>query len=86
MQGIFTFALVLMVCASPVLVAVFLKHHYRYKSEMAGKLAELDLKLAQNQNEILQQRVTNLQERTEVLEGIITNEGYMLSKEISNLR
>jgi|GEM_PF-6038520 len=44
MQGIFTFALVLMVCASPVLVAVFLKHHYRYKSEMAGKLAELDLK------------------------------------------
>ena len=85
MQGIFTFALVLMVCASPILVAVFLKHYFRYKSETASKLAELDLKLAVNENEILQRRVSNLQKRTEVLEGIITDEGYMLTKEISNL-
>ena len=85
MQGIFTFALVLLIFASPILIGVFLKHYFKYKSETASKLAELDLKIARNENEVLQQRVMSLEKRTEALESIVTDSGYQLDMQISKL-
>lgn len=68
MEGIFIFAIFLIAVTSPVLITTFLKQYFRYKSETTNKLAELDLKLAQGQNDLLQKRMVDLQTRVEVLE------------------
>jgi len=78
-------ALVVLALASPFLIAVFLKHYFKYKSETAHKLAELDLKMAANENEILRKQVRELRSRVEVLEAIVTDDGYTLRKQIANL-
>lgn len=49
-------ALVILALASPFLIAVFLKHYFKYKSETAHRLAELDLRMAANENEILRKQ------------------------------
>lgn len=85
MEGIFIFAVFLLAATSPILIAVFLKQYFRYKSETNNKLADLDLKLAQSQNDLLQKRVVDLQSRVEVLERIVTDKRYELNQEISNL-
>ena len=85
MSDILELALVLLALASPFLVALLLKHYFRYRSETAQKLAELDLKLAQNENEILRKQVLGLQSRIETLEAIVTDDGYDLRRKIANL-
>ena len=79
-------ALVVLAVASPFLIAVFLKHYFQYKSETAHKLAELDLKMTANENEILRKQVQDLRSRVEVLEAIVTDEGYTLRKKIAKRR
>ena len=86
MEGIFIFAIFLIAVTSPVLITTFLKQYFRYKSETTNKLAELDLKLAQGQNDLLQKRMVDLQTRVEVLERIVTDNRFELNQEISNLR
>jgi cell division protein FtsB len=78
-------ALVVLALASPFLIAVFLKHYFQYKSETAHKLAELDLRTAANETESLRKQVRELQDRVEVLEAIVTDDGYTLRKKIANL-
>ena len=78
-------ALVVLALASPFLIAAFLKHYFQYKSETAHKLAELDLKTAANETESLRNQVRELQGRVEVLEAIVTDDGYSLRKKIANL-
>jgi hypothetical protein len=85
MNNALELALILLALASPFLVAAFLKHYFRYKSETAHKLAELDLRVAANQNEILRKEVLELRSRVETLEAIVTDEGYTLRKQIANL-
>ncbi len=84
MQGIMVFGLVVLVCASPFLVGIFLQQYFKYKTETASKLAEIELALTQNQNELLQHRVTQLQKRMEVLERIVTDDSYELTQQISS--
>ena len=86
MEGIFIFAIFLIAVTSPVLITTFLKQYFRYKSETTNKLAELDLKLAQGQNDLLQKRMVDLQTRVEVLERIVTDNRFELNQAISNLR
>jgi cell division protein FtsB len=83
-QGI-EIAMVVLALASPFLIAVFVKHYFQYRSETAHKLAELDLKIAVNENEILKKQMLELRSRVEVLEAIVTDEGYTLRKKIANL-
>lgn len=78
-------AMVILALASPFLIAVFLKHYFQYKSETAHKLAELDLRVAASKNEILSKQVLDLQARVEVLEAIVTDDGYTLRKKIASL-
>lgn len=78
-------ALVVLAVASPFLIAVFLKHYFQYKSETAHKLAELDLKMTANENEVLRKQVQDLRSRVEVLEAIVTDERYTLRRKIANL-
>ncbi len=85
MADILELALILLAVASPFLIAMLLKHYFQYKSETANKLAELDLKLAQNENELLRQQVEGLQKRVETLEAVVTEESYDLNRRIANL-
>ena len=78
-------AMIILALASPFLIAVFLKHYFRYKSETAHKLTELDLRMAGNENENLRKQVLELRSRVEVLEAIVTDDGYTLRKKIANL-
>lgn len=78
-------AMVVLAVASPFLIAVFLKHYFRDKSETAHRLAQLDLKMAASENEILRKQVLDLRSRVEVLEAIVTDDGYTLRKKIASL-
>lgn len=86
MEGILIFALVVLVLASPFLVGLLLKQYFRYKSETASKLAELELAVSHGKNELLQHQVTKLQSRVEVLERIVTDDRYELTQQISQLQ
>ena len=83
MEGIFKFAVVMIAIASPVLVAIFMKHYFRYKADTASKLAELDLRIAKSENSLLQTRVGALQKRVEVLERVVTDSSYDLNLQIA---
>jgi hypothetical protein len=78
-------AIVVLAVTSPFLIGVFLKHYFMYKSATAHKLAELDLKIAANENDILRKQVADLRARIEVLEAIVTDDGYTLRKKIAYL-
>jgi hypothetical protein len=78
-------AMVVLAIASPFLIAVFLKHYFKYKSETAHRLAELDLRVAASENEALRKQVLELRTRIEVLEAIVTDDRYTLRKQIANL-
>ncbi len=85
MKDILELILVIVALASPFLIGLFLKHYFRYKSDVAGKLAKLDLKVAEANNEALHKLVVTLQSRVEVLEAIVTDEGYNLHRKIADL-
>jgi cell division protein FtsB len=78
-------ALIVIAVSSPFLIAVFMKHYFSYKADAAQKLAELDLKAAASDNEALRKTVAELKARVEVLEAIVTDDGYSLRKKIANL-
>jgi hypothetical protein len=78
-------AMVVLAIASPFLIAVFLKHYFQYKSETAHRLAQLDLGVAASETDALKKQVVELQTRVEVLEAIVTDDGYTLRKKIANL-
>jgi cell division protein FtsB len=78
-------AMVVLAIASPFLIAVFLKHYFQYKSETAHRLAQLDLRVAASETDALRKQVGELQTRVEVLEAIVTDDGYTLRKKIANL-
>lgn len=78
-------AMVILALGSPFLIAVFLKHYFQYKSAVAHRLADADRTAAENNNEILRKQVLDLRARVEVLEAIVTDDGYTLRKKIANL-
>ena len=55
------------------------KRHMAFKEKSLKKLAQSE----ESQN--LQEQLTTLKERVQVLEKIVTDEGYNLQKEISKL-
>ena len=85
MGGIMIFGVFVLVLASPFLIGMFFKQYFKYKSESTAKLAELELKVSQGENELLQRRVTTLQQRVEVLERIVTDDRYELTRQIAGI-
>lgn len=57
-----------------------------YKKHMQYKEKQLNNeKASSNENQALQAKVVKLESRIEVLERIVTDEGYQVKKEINNL-
>ena len=75
---------VMLVVSAPFLVAVFVVHYFRYRSE-AARVAAAGAKRDQAEDAELRQRVERLQERVEVLEAIVTDSKYDLGRKIAGL-
>ena len=57
-----------------------------YKKHLEFKAKTLDHnRLSDEQNSVLKQQVAKLEERVQVLEKIVTDEGYSVQKEINKL-
>jgi len=56
-----------------------------HKRHLAFKEKSLNKSQQDNENNQLQEQVTLLEERVQVLEKIVTDEGYAVQKEINNL-
>ena len=56
-----------------------------HKRHLAFKEKSLNKSQEENENGQWQEKVTALEERVQVLEKIVTDEGYTIRKEINNL-
>ena len=81
----FELFLVMMVLSSPLLITIFVRNYFNYKSECNQKLLALQ-KESENLTVItIQKKLDILVGRVIVLEKIITNSNIDLSNEIAEL-
>jgi hypothetical protein len=77
---------VVLAVSAPFLIGIFVVHYFRYRSEVAHRSNDTAAhELAERNNEELRQQLAALRERVEVLEAIVTDKKYDLSRKIANL-
>ncbi|MBU2970266.1 hypothetical protein KO527_12990 [Pseudoalteromonas sp. C2R02] len=81
----FELFLVMMALTSPILVAIFVRNYFNYKSEVNQKLLALQKENDTNTTIVMQKKLDILTDRVIVLEKIVTNSNIDLSQEISRL-
>ncbi|MBA6231966.1 MULTISPECIES: hypothetical protein [unclassified Colwellia] len=81
----FELFLVLMTLSSPILLIMFVRNYFMYKSEMNQKLLVLQKDRESHTIIATQQRLDILVNRLIVLEKIVTNSNIDLSQEIAQL-
>ncbi|MBA6255303.1 MULTISPECIES: hypothetical protein [unclassified Colwellia] len=81
----FELFLVLMTLSSPILLIMFVRNYFMYKSEMNQKLLVLQKDRESHTIIATQQRLDILVNRVIVLEKIVTNSNIDLSQEIAQL-
>jgi hypothetical protein len=81
----FELFLVLMTLSSPILLIMFVRNYFNYKSEINQKLFVLQKDSESHTIIATQQRLDVLVDRVIVLEKIVTNRNIGLSQEIAQL-
>jgi hypothetical protein len=81
----FELFLVLMTLSSPILLIMFVRNYFSYKSEINQKLLVLQKSNESHTIIATQQRLDILVERVIVLEKIVTSSNIDLSQEIAQL-
>lgn len=81
----FELFLVMMVLSSPILITIFVRNYFNYKSESNQKLLALQKNSDSNTVIATQKKLDILVGRVIVLEKIITNSNIDLSHEIAQL-
>lgn len=81
----FELFLVLMTLSSPILLIMFVRNYFNYKSEINQKLLVLQKSNESHTIIATQQRLDILVERVIVLEKIVTSSNIGLSQEIAQL-
>ncbi|NQZ88093.1 MAG: hypothetical protein HRT54_11010 [Colwellia sp.] len=81
----FELFLVMMVLSSPILITIFVRNYFNYKSENNQKLLTLQKNSDSNTVIATQKKLDILVGRVIVLEKIITNSNMDLSHEIAQL-
>ncbi len=76
---------VMLAIAAPFLIALFLKHYFNYRSEVAIQINKMKLEVSELDNAALRDQVADLQSRVETLEAVVTDSKYDLDKKIANL-
>ncbi len=75
-----TTMVVVIVCVVFGVIYEMYKKHLEFKEKTTSHNETTD-----EQSELLKQQVKNLAERVQVLEKIVTDEGYQVQKDINNL-
>ncbi|MFT5295961.1 MAG: hypothetical protein ACI9YH_001977 [Colwellia sp.] len=81
----FELFLILMTLSSPILLIMFVRNYFSYKSEINQKLLVLQKSNESHTIIATQQRLDILVERVIVLEKIVTSSNIGLSQEIAQL-
>lgn len=81
----FELSLVMLALSSPILVTIFVRNYFNYKSEVNQKLLVLQKESDSNAVKAMQKKLDSLIDRVIVLEKIVTNNNIDLSREISQL-
>lgn len=81
----FELFLVMMALTSPILITIFFRNYFNYKSEVNQKLLALHKESDSNTAKATQQKLEILVDRVIVLEKIVTSSNVELSQEISQL-
>jgi hypothetical protein len=81
----FELFLILMTLSSPILLIMFVRNYFSYKSEINQKLLVLQKSNESHTIIVTQQRLDILVERVIVFEKIVTSSNIGLSQEIAQL-
>tara|TARA_B110000908_G_C10142429_1_gene397427 strand:- start:240 stop:488 length:249 start_codon:yes stop_codon:yes gene_type:complete len=81
----FELFLVMLALTSPILIIIFVRHYFHYKSEVNQKILALQKGSDTEAVITLQQKVEVLVERVIVLERIVTDNNFDLRHEINQL-
>ncbi|MBA6264634.1 hypothetical protein [Colwellia sp. Bg11-12] len=81
----FELFLVMMALTSPILITIFVRNYFNYKSEINQKLLALQKESDSNTALSTKKTVDILIDRVIVLEKIVTNSNIDLSREINKL-
>jgi hypothetical protein len=81
----FELFLVMMALTSPILIIIFVRNYFNYKSEVNQKILALQKDSDTNAVIMMQERVELLVERVSVLEKIVTDNKFDLRNEINQL-
>ncbi|MEH6384709.1 MAG: hypothetical protein V7780_08880 [Colwellia sp.] len=81
----FELFLVMMALTSPILITIFVRNYFNYKSEINQKLLALQKESDSNTALSTKKTIDILIDRVIVLEKIVTNSNIDLSREINKL-
>mgnify|MGYP000369957050 CR=1 FL=1 len=81
----FNLLLVILTFSSPILIGIFISKYFKYKSEVNNEFKQLREEIASTDINLLQEEISQLKERTKVLERIVTDAKFDLDKKIADL-
>ncbi|AEP29087.1 hypothetical protein [Brumicola nitratireducens] len=81
----FELFLVMLALTSPILIIIFVRNYFNYKSEVNQKILALQKDTDTEAVNSMQKRVEQLAKRVIVLEKIVTDSKFELGQEISQL-
>ncbi|MBB1294770.1 hypothetical protein H5200_22670 [Pseudoalteromonas sp. SG43-7] len=81
----FELFLVMLALTSPILIIIFVRNYFNYKSEVNQKILALQKDTDTEAVNNMQKRVEQLAKRVIVLEKIVTDSKFELGQEISQL-
>ena len=76
---------IMMAVMTPVILIVLISHYFSYKKSTAATLSKLKKEIHEASNEDLEKELSNLKERVQVLEEIVTDRRFDLDRKIGNL-
>lgn len=77
--------LVMVAVGSPIFIVVFIIQYFKYRTEIRSQLSELKQELDVRSSEELHADISDLKERVQSLEKIVTNGKYELLRDIERL-
>ena len=81
----FELFLVVLTLTSPILIIIFVRHYFKYKSQISQKILALQKQCDTNAVVTMQKTLDILLKRVIVLEKIVTDSNIDLSREINQL-
>ncbi len=76
---------VMMAIFLPITMIVFVNQYFSYKRSTNAQIIKLQREMEANSTDDLEKEVAQLKERIIVLESIVTDRGFELERNISNL-